>query len=79
MSTLPKARQAQLAAAYRAGRQQRPGRDNPHAEDHMIPAQPLRAALWHAFEAGRAVTAGRRRDAYILLRGARFCMRAALR
>jgi hypothetical protein len=79
MSTLPKARQAQIAASYRAGRQQRPGRDNPHAEDDQVPAQPLRAALWHAFEAGRAVTAGNRRDAYTLLRGARFCMQVAMR
>jgi hypothetical protein len=81
MTELPKVRHAQLAAAYRSGRHARPGQDNPHADgaDWMIPAAPLPAALWHAFEAGRAVTAGGRRDAYTLLRNARFCMRSAIR
>jgi hypothetical protein len=79
MNTLPKVRQSQIAAAYRAGRQQRPGRDNPHAQNHQIPAAPLPAALWHAFEAGRSVAAGKRSDAYTLMRNARFCMTAAVR
>jgi hypothetical protein len=79
MTELPKVRHAQIAAAYRSGRQARPGQDNPHADggDWMIPAAPLPAALWHAWQAGAERTAGNWRTAAMLIGGARFCMRAA--
>ena len=85
---IARARQSQIAQAFRAGRAAavaNPGKldfqiPNPYAErDGSMPEllATVRGAQWHAFSAGILRQHGNIANAGILLRNARFCLRRA--
>lgn len=82
---ISKARQSQLAAAFRAGRKatEKLNREyafqtpNPYADsDGGMPEQlaSVRGAQWHAFDAGCLRAKGNVSGAGMMLRNARFCL-----
>lgn len=76
---ISKGRQQQIAAAYRAGKTAGTKANPYNDRDGMMPESlaSVQCALWHAFAAGREGAAGNRKNAFTMIRNARFCMRRA--
>lgn len=84
---ISRARQSQLAHAFRAGRAAMAA--NAGKYDFQVPNQyavrdqmpeditTVQGSMWHAFEAGKLRAIGKITDAATMLRNARFCMRRA--